>query len=68
MISFYLKERMPVRLEVMDLAGRKTILIDEEMEAGWQETTIGSSSATAASISTSLLPLWIGQRKMVLSY
>lgn len=69
-ISFFLKEKMPVRLEVMDLAGRKTVLIDEEMEAGWQETTIGREQLGNSGIYLYQLitPYGSEQRKMVLSY
>ena len=36
-VLFYLKEKMPVRLEAVDMAGRKISLINQEMDAGWQE-------------------------------
>ena len=39
-IRFYLKETMITRLEVTGVAGRKTILLNNEMEAGWHEVVL----------------------------
>lgn len=39
-IEFMLKEKAPVQLEMFDLNGRKTILLEGIQEAGWHEVTV----------------------------
>ncbi len=39
-IEFMLKEKMPVQLEIIDLSGRKTLLLQGVKEAGWHEVLV----------------------------
>ena len=40
-IVFWLKEKMPVRLEVTNMAGIKMTILNEVLDAGWQEVILG---------------------------
>ena len=66
-IRFFLKEKMKAQLEIFDLAGRKTIAKNEEMDAGWHETKIskemiGSSGIYFYQLTT---PYGAERRKMI---
>ncbi|HFA50720.1 MAG TPA: HYR domain-containing protein [Bacteroidetes bacterium] len=66
-VLFWLKEPMPARLEIFDLAGRKTTVLDAEMDAGWNEVTLrredfGSSGIYFYQLIT---PYGAERRKMV---
>jgi hypothetical protein len=39
-LAFFLAERMPVRLELLDVNGRTQVLREEMMDAGWQELEV----------------------------
>ena len=68
-VSFFLKEKMSVRLEVVDMAGRKTIILDKELDAGWQEAIIGREQLGGSSgiyFYQLITPFGSEQRKMVL--
>ena len=40
-IAFQLAEPMPVRLEIIDLAGRRSVVLDEQLAAGRHERSFG---------------------------
>ncbi|MCF8243733.1 MAG: T9SS type A sorting domain-containing protein [Saprospiraceae bacterium] len=42
-IEFMLKERMPVTLEIIDLSGRKTLILQSTEDAGWHEVVVDKS-------------------------
>lgn len=42
-IEFMLKEKMPVTLEIIDLSGRKTMVLQGTEEAGWHEVVVDKS-------------------------
>ncbi|MBI1226945.1 MAG: T9SS type A sorting domain-containing protein [Bacteroidetes bacterium] len=42
-IEFMLKEKMPVMLEMIDLSGRKTLLLQSIEDAGWHEVVVDKS-------------------------
>ncbi|MEZ4963255.1 MAG: hypothetical protein R2830_25765 [Saprospiraceae bacterium] len=66
-IGFMLKQRMPVKLEVMDVAGRKWVLLDGELEDGWHEVPVNGEAFEKAGIYFYQLitPYGKEQRKMV---
>ena len=65
-IEFELAERMPVRLEILDMAGRKWTVLDGTMEAGWHEVKLGESlGAPGIYIYQLVTPHGTAQRKMV---
>ena len=68
-ILFYLEEKMPVRLEALDVAGRKIMLKNEEMDAGWQEVVISREQLGGSGIYFYQLitPFGSAQQKMVVS-
>lgn len=39
-LAFFLAERMPVRLELLDVNGRTRVLREEVLDAGWQELVL----------------------------
>ncbi|MBI5914136.1 MAG: hypothetical protein HY842_02070 [Bacteroidetes bacterium] len=66
-IGFWLKERMPVRLEIVDIAGKKQVLLDETLEAGWHEKRLGSEwmGNSGVYIYQLITPRGTERRKMV---
>ena len=67
-IEFMLKEKMPVQLEVIDLSGRKTLLLDATKNAGWHEVKVDRSMLGAPGVYIYQLttPTGTERRKMVL--
>ncbi len=66
-IEFELMERMPVRLEVYDLAGRKWQVMDEVLDAGRHETMVRGSELDQPGIYfyQIITPFGTERRKMV---
>lgn len=66
-IEFMLKEKMPVQLEIIDLSGRKTLLLDGPQEAGWHEIVLDKSMMGGPGVYIYQLttPSGIERRKMV---
>ncbi len=66
-IGFMLKQKMPVKLEVSDVTGRKWILLHEELEPGYHEVPVNGGELQQAGIYFYQLitPFGKEQRKMV---
>lgn len=67
-IEFMLKEKMPVLLEIIDLSGRKTTVLQTTKDAGWHEVMVdramlGSPGVYIYQLTT---PAGIERRKMIL--
>ena len=66
-VLFYLKQRMPVQLQILDISGRSTTLLNEEMDAGWHDVRIDRRQLAGSGIYFYQLitPYGTERRKMV---
>lgn len=66
-IEFMLKEKMPVQLEIIDLSGRKTMLLQDTREAGWHEVVVDKTmmGGPGVYIYQLITPSGTERRKMV---
>ncbi|MBK9014142.1 MAG: T9SS type A sorting domain-containing protein [Saprospiraceae bacterium] len=62
-----LKEKMPVQLEIIDLSGRKTTLLQDTREAGWHEVVVDKTmmGGPGVYIYQLITPSGTERRKMV---
>ncbi len=69
-VLFYLKQKMPVRLEVAEMGGRKTTVLNAELDAGWHEAAISREQLGGSGMYFYQLitPYGSEQRRMVLGY
>ncbi len=67
-VSFFLKERMPVQLKIVDISGREIIVFNKSIGAGWHEVSLGDEYFSGSGIYFYQLitPYGSERRKMVL--